>query len=271
MVFPARLSGEANIGSAADREKMINDAGLCKAIAAKKPILLKASQADPNELEILWDLAREFRDFVRANPTVADDSSIQTMSSTRKIGCRALCISWYATARASGSSWISRILTNLTTRGQNQSRGRTAVNFSSNTLVLIWLKTRYLTMSRGGGTRCRSKAEFRFRPTTCWRLAPSIGAARSGNGASFVFADLERDFFVGRHRVVTPNFGLGSFDDGRDVRLGHDLGFRSGIKIACVFDNKVRLGIALFHRSNGGLGDRNLGTEPVFLSLALPL
>ncbi len=115
------------------------------------------------------------------------------------------------------------------------------------------------------------KAEFRFRPATKWLLAPSIGAARSGNSASFVFADLEKDFFPRKHWVVTPSFGLGVFDDGRDVRLGHDLEFRSGIKIAFVFDNKVRLGIALFHLSNGGLGDRNPGTEPVFLSLAVPL
>ena len=58
--------------SAADLAKMINDAGLCQADAAKQSLLLKASQADPNELKVLWDLAREFRDYVKKNPTDAD-------------------------------------------------------------------------------------------------------------------------------------------------------------------------------------------------------
>ena len=115
------------------------------------------------------------------------------------------------------------------------------------------------------------KIEYRFRPRTKWLLAPAIGAARSDNGASFIFTDLERDFFPGKRWVITPSFGLGSFDDGEDVRLGHSLEFRSGIKIAFQFDNEWRLGIALFHLSNGGLGDRNPGTEPMFLSLSIPL
>jgi len=114
------------------------------------------------------------------------------------------------------------------------------------------------------------KLEYRFAPRTKWLLAPAIGAARSGNGASFLFLDLEKDFFPGKHWVVTPSFGLGSFDDGKDVKLGHDLEFRSGIKVAYQFDNKVRLGIGLFHLSNGGLSDRNPGTEPMFLSLSFP-
>lgn len=114
------------------------------------------------------------------------------------------------------------------------------------------------------------KLEYRFAPRTRWLIAPAIGTARSGNGASFLFVDLEKDFFPGRHWVVTPSFGLGSFDDGKDVKLGHDLEFRSGIKVAYQFDNKVRLGIGLFHLSNGGLSDHNPGTEPMFLPLSFP-
>jgi hypothetical protein len=72
MVFPIRIEGAANAASAADLARMINDAGLCKAIAASESVLLKASRADPNELKTLWDLAREFRDYSRRNPTSAD-------------------------------------------------------------------------------------------------------------------------------------------------------------------------------------------------------
>jgi hypothetical protein len=73
LVYPARIGGDAvDKASAADLAKMINDAGLCKAVAAKQSVLLKASQADPNEMKALWNLAREFRDFVRTNPPAAD-------------------------------------------------------------------------------------------------------------------------------------------------------------------------------------------------------
>ncbi len=73
LIFPARVHGrEADAASAASLAKMINEAGLCKASAANQSLLLKASQADPNELKSLWDLAREFRDYARKNPPDAD-------------------------------------------------------------------------------------------------------------------------------------------------------------------------------------------------------
>ncbi len=115
------------------------------------------------------------------------------------------------------------------------------------------------------------KIEYRFRPGLRWALAPAIGAAKSGNGSSFIFADLEKDFFPGKHWAVTPSFGIGSFADGKDVQLGHSIEFRSGIQVAYQFENRWRVGIAIFHLSNGGISDRNPGTEPMFLSLSLPL
>jgi|GEM_PF-525650 len=59
-------------GNATDLAKAINDAGLCKAEPAKQSVLLKAPQEDPNEAKVMWDLAREFRDYVKKNPTDAD-------------------------------------------------------------------------------------------------------------------------------------------------------------------------------------------------------
>jgi len=72
MIFPARNNDAANSESMNNLVKAINEAGLCKAIPATESILLKASQEDPNEMKVLWDLAREFRDHVRKNPVDAD-------------------------------------------------------------------------------------------------------------------------------------------------------------------------------------------------------
>lgn len=75
VVFPVRsrvADNAAEAGSAAGLAKAINDAGLCKAEPARQSLLLKASQADPNLMKVLWDLAREFREYLRKNPVDAD-------------------------------------------------------------------------------------------------------------------------------------------------------------------------------------------------------
>jgi hypothetical protein len=75
VVFSVRARVADNAPEAAHATglvKMINDEGLFKAEPAKQPLLLKSSQADPNEMKIMWDLAREFRDYLRKNPMDAD-------------------------------------------------------------------------------------------------------------------------------------------------------------------------------------------------------
>jgi hypothetical protein len=51
---------------------MIKSAGLCKSAPSVQSPLLKAAQAEPNEMKILWDMAREFREYSRKNPADAD-------------------------------------------------------------------------------------------------------------------------------------------------------------------------------------------------------
>jgi hypothetical protein len=71
-IFPVRIGGAVNTASAIELATMISSAGLCKSAAAVQSPLLKASQAEPNEMKILWDLAREFREYSRKNPAGAD-------------------------------------------------------------------------------------------------------------------------------------------------------------------------------------------------------
>jgi hypothetical protein len=73
LVYPARIGGnQTSVPSTTNVVQLLNQAGLCKTIQADQPILLKASQADPNELKALWGLAQEFRNYVRAHPPAAD-------------------------------------------------------------------------------------------------------------------------------------------------------------------------------------------------------
>jgi hypothetical protein len=73
LVYPARIGGkEVSVPSATNVVRLLNQAGLCQAVQAEQPVLLKTSLADPNEMKGLWNLAREFRDFVRAHPPATD-------------------------------------------------------------------------------------------------------------------------------------------------------------------------------------------------------
>lgn len=73
LVYPARVGGnQANVSSATNVMRLLNEAGLCKTVAADATVVLKASQADPNELKALWGLASEFREYIRAHPPAAD-------------------------------------------------------------------------------------------------------------------------------------------------------------------------------------------------------
>ena len=72
VVFPVRTLSGSNSKAATDVVKMINDAGMCKAMPSKDTLLLKTPQKDPNELKLLWDLAHDFRAYVQKNPQDAD-------------------------------------------------------------------------------------------------------------------------------------------------------------------------------------------------------
>jgi hypothetical protein len=71
-ILPVRSGGAADTATANALVHAINAAGLCRAVPAPQPVLLKASQDNPNEMMVLWDLAREFREYARGNPAAAD-------------------------------------------------------------------------------------------------------------------------------------------------------------------------------------------------------
>lgn len=72
IIFPVRLNNQISAGSSGEITRMLNEKGMCKAIALKDSVLLKSSPDTPNEMKKLWDLAREFRDYVRQHPQQAD-------------------------------------------------------------------------------------------------------------------------------------------------------------------------------------------------------
>jgi hypothetical protein len=117
----------------------------------------------------------------------------------------------------------------------------------------------------------RVGVEYRSRPLGRWQLAPAAGLTVGASGTCFVYADLHRDFALGRHWTVTPSFGAGLFHGADDLDLGHVLEFQSGLEVARRFERGYRIGLVFYHLSNGGLSEDNPGTEVLALTMALPL
>lgn len=112
--------------------------------------------------------------------------------------------------------------------------------------------------------------EYRMRPVGRFQVVPAIGFAGAENDASFVYAELKRDFRFSTAVIVTPSFGVGRFDPSFELELGQPLEFRSGLEIAYELRNGYRVGVALFHLSNAGFARENPGSEVLVVSFSLP-
>ncbi len=110
-----------------------------------------------------------------------------------------------------------------------------------------------------------------LRPLTRWAPVPTLGAVKADNDASLVYVAVRREFWLNDRWAIIPSFGTGACEEGRGIDPGQSLEFRSGLETARRFDNDVRIGVAVFHVSNGGLSKRNPGAEAVVLSLSVPL
>ena len=113
--------------------------------------------------------------------------------------------------------------------------------------------------------------EYRERPVSRWAVNPVFGYARAQNGASFLYTGIQHDFWLKPQWVLSPNFGLGLFQVSDELDLGSSLEFRTGVELAYRTHHNSRLGLALYHLSNGGFAGTNPGTEVLVISWSLPM
>ncbi|MDP4795535.1 MAG: acyloxyacyl hydrolase, partial [Rhodospirillales bacterium] len=91
------------------------------------------------------------------------------------------------------------------------------------------------------------------------------------NGMSFLGAGVLIDLQLGDNWIIQPSFAPTWWrGKTRDLDLGYDLEFRSRLEFAYQFPDKSRLGLAVSHSSNGGLGNNNPGTESIMLTVSVP-
>ncbi|MET4805770.1 acyloxyacyl hydrolase [Limibacillus sp. MBR-115] len=102
-------------------------------------------------------------------------------------------------------------------------------------------------------------------------LKPFAGLEVTSDGSVWAGAGLALDFKLGNHVALTLSSGPGYYSEGDGKDLGSELEFRSQAELSYIFDDKARLGVAVSHLSNAGIGDRNPGTEVLSLYYMVPL
>jgi hypothetical protein len=113
--------------------------------------------------------------------------------------------------------------------------------------------------------------QYRSTPRTSWALMPGLGAAAGPDGMGYVYADVAHDFALPRQWAVTISLAAGYFLNGDDIGANEHLEFQSGLAFSRQLSNGVRLGLAGYHISNGGLEHPNNGTEALVLFVAVPV
>jgi hypothetical protein len=113
--------------------------------------------------------------------------------------------------------------------------------------------------------------ELQFRPgLKWWLLQPMVGASVTTDGSVFGYGGISLDINLTPYLVVRPSVAAGAYEEGDGKDLGGTLEFRSGVEVAWQFDNRMRLGLELYHRSNAGIYDHNPGEESLMLNFSAP-
>ena len=102
-----------------------------------------------------------------------------------------------------------------------------------------------------------------FQPVVGLSYVDSGNAWAGLGGAWNMF---ERNGFYGELSVMT---GLYENSDAAD--LGNALEFRSGLELGYEWDNGMRFGLSVDHRSNANISDENPGMETVQLRVSVPV
>jgi lipid A 3-O-deacylase len=112
---------------------------------------------------------------------------------------------------------------------------------------------------------------FHFLPKFLPELAPTAGVIAGSQGALYVYGGLHVDVPLGERWTFSPSWAAGLYHRSVSFDLGGPLEFRTGVELAYRMANGARLGVCLYHLSNGGLFERNPGSESLVLTYSAGL
>ena len=97
-------------------------------------------------------------------------------------------------------------------------------------------------------------------------VIPVLGAVYTSHDAAYGYVGGRVELWLAPRWLLTPSIAAGAYSDGFDKNLGHGLEFRTALELAYLLGDGARLGIALYHLSNAGLGNLNPGSESLVLT-----
>jgi hypothetical protein len=110
---------------------------------------------------------------------------------------------------------------------------------------------------------------FGFLPRFVPDLAPVAGLIAGSSGSLYVYTGVQADIPLGgpfRRWMLTGGWALGLYDRSPEFDLGGPLEFRTSLGLSYRLANGARLGVCLYHLSNGGIYEPNPGSESLVLT-----
>lgn len=107
---------------------------------------------------------------------------------------------------------------------------------------------------------------FRFLPGFVPDLIPTAGIVASAQGALFPYAGLRIELPLGERWVISPGWSMGFYYQSYSKDLGGPLEFRTQIEVAYRLNGNAKVGLCLYHLSNGGLSRPNPGSESLVVT-----
>ena len=104
-----------------------------------------------------------------------------------------------------------------------------------------------------------------------WKVAPLAGALATSDGAGYVFAGVYMDVALAERWYFTPSVAVGGYSEGGGKDLGNGIEFRTAGEFSYRLSPTRHVGLSIYHLSNAGLGDHNLGTNGAAISYSVTL
>jgi hypothetical protein len=107
---------------------------------------------------------------------------------------------------------------------------------------------------------------FQFLPRWLPDVIPAAGAMASSRGVLYPYVGFRFELPAGERWTVSPGTAAGLYYREHGKNLGGAVEFRSHIELSYRLPGDNRIGLCLYHLSNGGLFDFNPGTESLLLT-----
>ena len=107
---------------------------------------------------------------------------------------------------------------------------------------------------------------FSFLPRFVPALIPTAGLIAGAQGSLYVYGGVHVDLILDERWTFTPGWATGLYYRSPEFDLGGPLEFRTSLELSYRLANGSRVGACLYHLSNGGLFDRNPGSESLVLT-----